>query len=119
MTAVLVVPAAAGDTGPAIRLVVAVDSGEGVWHRATLRCEPTGGTLPGRRRACATLHRLGPKAFAPVPADVMCTEQYGGPQRARVTGTWHGRAVRASFTRTDGCQIARWDAIVPVLPDLH
>ena len=58
-------------------------------------------------------------ASAPVPADVMCTEQYGGPQRARVTGTWHGRAVRASFTRTDGCQIARWDAIVPVLPDLH
>ena len=47
--------------------------------------------------------------FAPVPSDAMCTEIYGGPQTATVTGTLRGEPVNARFSRTDGCQIARWD----------
>jgi hypothetical protein len=43
---------------------------------------------------------------------------YGGPATARVTGMWQGRGVDASFERTDGCEIARWNALVPALPDL-
>lgn len=48
----------------------------------------------------------------------MCTMQYGGPATARVTGTWAGRPVDATYERGNGCEIARWDAMVPVLPEL-
>jgi hypothetical protein len=45
----------------------------------------------------------------------MCTEIYGGPQRARVVGTVKGQPVRATFSRTNGCEIARWQRISPWL----
>ena len=44
-----------------------------------------------------------------------CTEQYGGPQKATVTGMVDGRAVDASFARTNGCEISAWDAAKDVL----
>lgn len=55
------------------------------------------------------------KDFEPVPRNVACTEIYGGPQTARVTGTLRGEPVDARFSRTDGCQIARWDAVADLL----
>jgi hypothetical protein len=67
-------------------------------------------TLPGRALACAKLARIR-TPFAPVPGGVACTQIYGGPQVARVTGTFRGRPVRATFNRRDGCEIARWDAL--------
>jgi hypothetical protein len=84
-------------------------------HRWTLTCDPPGGDHPAPQRACATLDRLGAKAFAPVPPGTMCTQIYGGAQTATIVGTWRGRRVDASYSRTDGCQIARWDRIVDVL----
>ena len=53
--------------------------------------------------------------FAPVPSDQACTEIYGGPQTARVTGTFRGEPVDAEFDRTNGCEISRWDAYVDLL----
>ena len=85
--------------------------GPGERHHAwTLRCAPSGGTLPRRAAACARLGRLR-APFAPVPPNVACTQIYGGPQSALVTGTFRGRRVRARFNRRDGCEIARWDAV--------
>ncbi|MEU7565823.1 SSI family serine proteinase inhibitor [Streptomyces fradiae] len=77
------------------------------------------GTHPRAHRACARLAELsegGQDPFAPVPQDRMCTQQHGGPATARVTGTWHGRDVDARFVRTNGCEIARWENLQPVLP---
>ena len=65
--------------------------------------------------ACRRLAAGGPKLFAPLPPNVVCTQIYGGPQKARVVGTVAGRRVRATFTRTDGCQISRWQALSPWL----
>jgi len=45
----------------------------------------------------------------------MCTQIYGGPQTATVRGSWGGQAVDASFSRENGCEIARWDAATAVL----
>ena len=45
----------------------------------------------------------------------MCTEIYGGPQTATVTGTFRGEPVSAEFSRTNGCEIARWDGHVALL----
>lgn len=53
--------------------------------------------------------------FAPVPKNVVCTEIYGGPQKARVTGTVGGNRIWATFTRQNGCQIDRWNRLSPWL----
>ena len=51
----------------------------------TLRCSPAGGTLPRATIACARLARLA-HPFAATPKDTACTQIYGGPQQALVTG---------------------------------
>ncbi|WP_236241959.1 SSI family serine proteinase inhibitor [Streptomyces sp. CC228A] len=86
-----------------------------------LECGPerATGTHPRAQRACARLEELskgGRDPFAPLPEDRVCTQQYGGPATARVEGTWHGRPVDARFSRADGCEIARWENLRPVLP---
>ncbi|MGW1539387.1 SSI family serine proteinase inhibitor [Streptomyces sp. NPDC002309] len=85
-----------------------------------VRCHPSGGSHPDTDGACRALERetrWGQDVFAPVPRDTMCTMQYGGPATARVTGTWAGRPVDATFDRSNGCEMARWDRLVPFLPD--
>jgi hypothetical protein len=37
-----------------------------------------------------------------------CTELYGGPATAHVTGTFAGDPVDTSFGRANGCEIDRW-----------
>jgi hypothetical protein len=108
--------------------VVVSDSGDreadGVYE---LRCLPAGGTHPVAQQACDRLAELaqptdgsgGTDPFRPVPADAMCTQQFGGSATARVTGTWQGQHVDASFNRTNGCEIARWNTLRPVLPNIR
>ncbi|MET7478062.1 SSI family serine proteinase inhibitor [Streptomyces sp. NPDC005648] len=86
-----------------------------------LYCHPGSGDHPDVAGACGALDRgtrWGRETFAPVPGGSVCTMQYGGPATAHVTGTWAGRPVDASYDRSDGCEIGRWDRLVPLLPDL-
>lgn len=103
------------------RLTVTVrDAGGGVDGTYEVRCRPGGGSHPDPAGACAAVERntrWGRDAFAPAPRDAVCTMQYGGPAPARVTGTWAGRPVDAVYDRTNGCEIARWDRLVPLLPE--
>lgn len=88
-----------------------------IWE---LRCDPATGTHPDPRAACAFLDQQADARrdpFAPVPGDVACTEIYGGPGVAAVEGRWRGRPVAATFTLTDGCQIARWQTAAALLGD--
>ncbi len=84
-------------------------------HVYTLRCAPAGGTLPHRAAACRNLLRLR-TPFAPTPKGSACTQIYGGPQTALVTGRLRGKLVRAGFSRTDGCEIARWNRVRFLFP---
>lgn len=100
-------------------LTISVSDGPGLpavsW---TLTCDPPGGTHPDAAAAAAVLNEIiesGLDPFAPVPADMMCTQQYGGPETATITGTWRGRSVDASYNLTDGCEIGRWRRIRAVL----
>ncbi|WP_209309173.1 SSI family serine proteinase inhibitor [Blastococcus sp. CT_GayMR16] len=98
-------------------LVVLVDRGNGsepvTW---TLTCAGTAeGTHPDADAACAHLAGLD-DPFAPIPDDVACTEQYGGPQSAHVAGLWGNEPVDLEVTRVDGCRISQWDSLVPLLP---
>jgi hypothetical protein len=81
----------------------------------TLTCAPVGGTLPHRAAACRQLARL--KApFAGVPKNMACTEIYGGPQEAFVSGRFRGSLLRARFNRRDGCEIERWNRVAFLFP---
>lgn len=102
------------DAGGRTDLTVVVSSGYGDERTWTLRCDPPGGDHPDPEAACRLLDRLD-HPFAPLRPDRMCTEIYGGPQTARVTGTFRGEPVDARFKRTDGCEISRWDAYVDLL----
>jgi hypothetical protein len=93
----------------ALTIAVAPGDGSGTRHH-TLRCSPAGGTLPKAAQACTKLAAL-PSPFAPVPIGMMCTQIYGGPQTARVTGLFRGHQVRATFNRRGGCEIARWNRV--------
>ncbi|MFI6336243.1 SSI family serine proteinase inhibitor [Streptomyces sp. NPDC050535] len=116
-------PPPARDEDSRDRLTVTVlGTGNGKDGTYELRCHPGGGTHPDVSGACGALDRgaqWGKDPFAPVPQDAMCTMQYGGPATAHVTGTWAGRPVDARFDRGDGCRIARWNALAPLLPDLR
>lgn len=73
-------------------------------------------TLPDPDAALEAVERFGQDIFFPEPGPPkLCTQQYGGPQVALVTGTFHGQPVDATFQRTDGCEIARWKALAPLL----
>ncbi|WP_369137862.1 SSI family serine proteinase inhibitor [Modestobacter versicolor] len=105
-------PTSAGD-----ELVVVVDRGDGsAPERHTLTCgDPADGDLPDPAAACDQLRALE-APFDPLPADQACTEQYGGPETALVTGRWAGDAVRLELARTHGCEIDQWTRLAPLLP---
>jgi hypothetical protein len=65
-------------------------------------------------KECAALSELDPEVLKPVPGNKACTQQYGGPETATVKGTLHGEAVDAKFSRVNGCEIARWEAMQDV-----
>ncbi|MPZ61421.1 MAG: hypothetical protein GEU93_09015 [Propionibacteriales bacterium] len=100
---------------PSSRLTITVrESADSTGSTWTLTCDPAGGDHPDPAAACRALDKAN-DPFGPVSADMMCTEQYGGPQTASIEGEWNGRTVNASYERTDGCEITRWDALAAVL----
>lgn len=94
--------------------VAAKDSPTAVEQTWTLTCAPAGGSHPNPAAACAELAKAT-DPFSPTPPDRACTMIYGGAQTATITGTYRGLSVNASYSRTNGCEIARWDAVATVL----
>ncbi|PPK92361.1 subtilisin inhibitor-like [Kineococcus xinjiangensis] len=98
-------------------LTITVTDGAGTSTTWTLTCpadgEP-GGDHPDPAGACAALD-AAKDPFAPVPKDLMCTQVFGGPETATVRGRWRDSDVAATFKRTDGCEIARWNRLAPLL----
>jgi subtilisin inhibitor-like len=113
----LLAPVGQASSTTALRIVYVEDAKRPSERmRWSLRCDPVGGTLPRRAAACRELLRIGWRAFAPVPADTACTEIFGGPQIAIVSGRVDGHRVWARLSRVDGCQIARWKRVPSLLP---
>jgi hypothetical protein len=105
-----------GKAVPTTALEISVTpGGEAPTKFWTLRCPSGGGTLPDAANACEQLAQIV-DPFAPVPKDTACTQVYGGPQEADVTGTYRGRPVNAHFDRGNGCEIARWDKVAFLFP---
>lgn len=100
-----------GDDETADSLVVEVRSDKGaVPVVKKFRCDDA-----GMAAVCADLTSA---LLQPVPKDKACTMIYGGPQTASVVGTLRGSAVGAEFSRTDGCEIDRWNQLAKALKPL-
>jgi Subtilisin inhibitor-like len=101
-----------GDTD----LTIVINDGSGSTKTWRLTCNPAGGTHPDPPAACEALETNGAAALPPVPKDKACTQIYGGPETATISGTWQGQRVMSTFARNDGCQISRWKLMAGLLP---
>ena len=101
-------------------LLIVLDRGDGTEpERYTLTCgEEPDGDHADATAACAHLEGLE-DPFAPLPTDMVCTEQYGGPETARITGRWHAEDVDLELSRTNGCRISQWESLGPLLPPVE
>ena len=110
--------------GTSLTITVGTDD-EPVIKKATLTVDEAGaatgtGFLQPPERAAAAAALLENPAVVKrltegVPQGQMCTEIYGGPDRATVEGTLNGAAVSQQFHRSDGCGIADWELFLPML----
>ena len=115
-------PVAVRGGGPVTSLRVEVRPTPGATaRRATLTCagSPAAtGFIADPRAACDLVtgnERARARLVAGTPADRMCTQLYGGPQQAQVSGRVVGRPVDVTLTRVDGCGVADWSLLQPLL----
>lgn len=111
----------AASAAPAVRLEIRYDDGASTRRSASLTCRASGNRATGylRRRDVRRLCRVARELrgfLANPPQHEMCTEQWGGPDRARVTGRIGGDAIDRRLARNDGCEIDDWSRAQPLLP---
>lgn len=114
-------PDPADGAQPNVRLEIRYDTGGEVKKTAGLTCRGSRMRATGflRRRSARRLCRVarGLRSFlATPPQHEMCTEQWGGPDRARITGRIGGSVVARRLARSDGCGIDEWNTAQPLLP---
>lgn len=83
--------------------------------RGTLEC-PAASDESEDAELCAWLAREGVHVLTAKEEDgrQVCTQQYGGPEVATVTGTIGEAKIDATFSREDGCAISRFDEASPL-----
>jgi hypothetical protein len=97
-----------------LRIEISIRGSEAPTKVWTLHC-PSGGTLPAAATACSKLAEVK-DPFAPVPKGTACTQIYGGPEIAHVSGTFNGERVDTKFSRGDGCELERWNRVGFLFP---
>jgi hypothetical protein len=106
-------PATGGGSDELVNVVVTVDAdGEGgeAAKELKLTCK-----APTDSDACGAAAGISAADLRETSGDVACTQIFGGPETATIKGTIRGEPVDASFSRSDGCEIARWDKVKPLL----
>ena len=109
-------PASSAASAGSTALTIVTNNGADKVTTWTLNCDPAGGTHPHPDKACAALADKGRTALPPVGKGMMCSQIFAGPQTATVSGTWEGKPVNASFSRRNGCEVSRWQAMDGLLP---
>ncbi|MDA0178973.1 hypothetical protein OJ997_01605 [Solirubrobacter phytolaccae] len=106
-------PATGGGSDELANLVITVDadgdSGEAA-KELQVSCK-----APTDSDVCGAVAGTAAADLAPKKDDVACTQIFGGPETATIKGTLRGEPVDASFSRSDGCEVARWDRVKPLL----
>jgi hypothetical protein len=109
-------------TSDPVTLTVTFSRRPGARSVAHLRCRGSRATADGflravgARRACAHARAVSGLLTSGPDPHRACSEIFGGPERALVTGRIGERRVRRSFKRTDGCEVADWRRAMPLLP---
>jgi hypothetical protein len=80
-----------------------------------LRCNPAGGTMPQAAGVCRRLVAMT-KPFTPMGKNLVCTDLYGGPQQAVITGTFKGSRVWTQLGMRNGCEISRAKRLAFLVP---
>ena len=96
----------------AIELSIRHDDGRGNRETGTLACDGSapraGGFLTRRSTAselCAKARSIKQLLTTQPDKGRACTQIYGGPETAHITGTIDGVRVDRRFSRTNGCEI--------------
>ena len=109
---------AATSGGHLASLIVRVDAdgakGGGAARELTLQCG-----APTDSAACGAAAGVSEADLAPTPGDQACTQLYGGPETASITGTLRGARVDARFSRINGCEISRWGRVQDLLDEVR
>jgi hypothetical protein len=104
------------DAGASTELTISLDTdGSGGESPNELNLSCPGGDAA----ACQAIADLPEDPMAEIPVDQACTEVYGGPDILSVQGTLRGEQVAGSFSRTNGCEIERFDRFTDVLAALY
>lgn len=104
--------------GGLANLVVRVDAdgakGPGAARELKLDCGSS-----SQSAACGVAAHVSDADLAPTPGTTACSQLYGGPETASIRGMLRGERVDASFSRINGCEIARWQHVKPLLGEVR
>lgn len=91
--------------GSPVSYVIRCDAGE-----ASVR----GGAQIDAEDACRALARpaVQNRLVGGPSSEQVCTQVYGGPQTAMLSGTLDGQSVSTVVSRDDGCGIGDWDNLL-------
>ena len=112
---------AAATPAPGTRTVRYSD-GASAEHVAQLRCRADHARADGFLRAagaatvCRRARTIASFLAARPSSRRICTQIYGGRQRALITGTIGTRRIDRRLKRTNGCEIGDWQHAVPLVP---
>lgn len=81
----------------------------------TLRCDPVGGTVPRVATICSKLDGQV-KPFRRPSKNVVCSDQYGGPQQALIVGNHKGNRIWTVISMRNGCEISRAKRLAFLVP---
>jgi hypothetical protein len=109
-------PSAGGDgTLASLTVTVDDDGADGAAEPRTLELQCA---EPTDSQACGAAAGISAADVRETPDDTACTMQFGGPEEATITGTIRGDEIDASFSRTDGCEITRWEKVQALLAEV-
>lgn len=78
----------------------------------SLRCEPNSIRVS---KKCARLLKVS-SPFDSIELDKICSQIFGGTEIARIKGYWRGNKVDSIFSKSNGCEIDRWNKIRFLFP---
>ena len=125
MTAVAALLSLVAAATPApVTLTVRYSDGSSAEHVAHLRCRAANAQADGFLRdadagaatACRRARTIASFLATRPSSKRICTQIYGGRQRARITGTIGTRRIDRRLKRTNGCEIGDWQHAVPLVP---
>jgi hypothetical protein len=120
LAAVLSIVAAA--TPAPVTLTVRYSDGSSAERIAHLRCRGDSARADGFLRrtgaapACRRARAIASFLASRPSSKRICTQIYGGRQRAHITGTIGTRHIDRRLKRTNGCEIGDWQRAVPLVP---